>query len=125
VTPVWLVLPDPFSSRLFFDTGIVGGLFERFGERLELVLLDVGEQADAWPERAGAIRVTRPHDLAAGRVGVGEKIHRRMDRWLDRRIGFYPLSLRLSLRNGFHRERMRPGHPNWFLDPTLAGPLPR
>ena len=23
VTPVWLVLPDPFSSRLFFDTGIV------------------------------------------------------------------------------------------------------
>ncbi len=125
MTPVWLVLPDPFSSRLFFDTGIVGGLFERFGERLELVLLDVGEQADAWAERAGAIRVTRQRDLAAGRVGVGEKIHRRMDRWLDRRIGFYPLSLRLSLRNGFHRERMRPGHPNWFLDPTLAGPLPR
>jgi len=25
VTPVWLVLPDPFSSRLFFDTGIVEG----------------------------------------------------------------------------------------------------
>src|SRR2546430_5240307 len=22
-------------------------------------------------------------------------------------------------------ERMRPGHQNWFLDPTLAGPLPR
>ena len=26
MTPVWLVLPDPFSSRLFFDTGVVAGL---------------------------------------------------------------------------------------------------
>ncbi len=48
-----------------------------------------------------------------------------MDRWLDSRIGFYPLSLRHSLRHGFHSQRMRPGHSNWFLDPTLAGPLPR
>src|SRR5204862_4567273 len=37
----------------------------------------------------------------------------------------YPLSLRHSLRQGFHRQRMRPGHSNWFLDPTLAGPLPK
>ena len=41
--PVWLVLPDPFSSRLFFDTGIVATLRERLGERLELFLLDTGE----------------------------------------------------------------------------------
>ena len=54
-----------------------------------------------------------------------EKIWRRADAWLDRRIGFYPLSLRHSLRHGFHRQRMRPGHSNWFLDPMLAGPLPR
>jgi hypothetical protein len=125
VTPVWLVLPDPFSSRLFFDTGIVGGLSERLGERLELFLLDVGEQADAWAERAGEIRITRPHDVAGQRLRLPERIHRRADAWLDRQIGFYPLSLRLSLRHGFHQQRMRPGHPNWFLDPTLDGPLPR
>jgi CDP-glycerol glycerophosphotransferase (TagB/SpsB family) len=125
VTPVWLVLPDPFSSRLFFDTGIVADLHERLGDRLELFLFDTGEQAGAWAGRADGIRVTKPPDLVREGAPVREKIHRRADAWLDRQIGFYPLSLRLSLRNGFHRERMRPGHPNWFLDPMLAGPLPR
>jgi hypothetical protein len=125
VTPVWLVLPDPFSSRLFFDTGIVADLHARLGDRLELFLLDTSEQSDAWRERAGSIRVTRPDEFASTVPGIGEKAVRRADAWVDRRIGFYPLSLRHSLRNGFHRQRMRVGHPNWFLDPALAGPLPR
>jgi hypothetical protein len=125
VTPVWLVLPDPFSSRLFFDTGIVDDLRARLGDRLEMFLLDVGEQSDAWRERARDSRVTTRRDLEQERVGLPGKLHRRADLWLDRRIGFYPLSLRHSLRNGFNSERMRPGHQNWFLDPTLAGPLPK
>jgi hypothetical protein len=125
VSPVWLVLPDPFSSRLFFDTGIVARLRDRLGDRLELFLLDAGEQAPAWRERAGDSRVTRPEQLDSVDALLPEKLARRADRWLDRRIGFYPLSLRHSLRNGFHTQRMRPGHANWFLDPTLAGPLPR
>jgi CDP-glycerol:poly(glycerophosphate) glycerophosphotransferase len=123
-SPIWLVLPDPFSSRLFFDTGIVDRLRDRLGDRLELFLYDTGEQAEAWAERAGETRVTRPQDLSRARVPQREKAFRRADSWIDRKIGFYPLSLRLSLRKGFHRERMQPGHPNWFLDPTLAGPLP-
>jgi hypothetical protein len=125
VTPVWLVLPDPFSSRLFFDTGIVDDLHARLGSRLELFLLDTGEQSAAWRERAGSIRVTRPDELVSARPGLVERAARRGDAWVDRRIGFYPLSLRHSLRHGFHRQRMRSGHPNWFLDPDLAGPLPR
>jgi CDP-Glycerol:Poly(glycerophosphate) glycerophosphotransferase len=125
LTPVWLVLPDPFSSRLFFDTGIVDRLRAHFGDRLDLFLFDTGEQAAAWAERAAGTRITRPQDLIRDRVPLAEKVFRRADAWLDRRIGFYPLSLRHSLRHGFHRQRMRPGHANWFLDPTLAGPLPR
>jgi hypothetical protein len=124
VTPVWLVLPDPFSSRLFFDTGIVERLRDRLGDRLELFLFDT-TKAEAWMQRARGARVTWPQDLVRERVSLPEKVFRRADIWLDRRIGFYPLSLRLSLRHGFHRQRMRPGHSNWFLDPTLAGPLPR
>jgi hypothetical protein len=124
VTPVWLVLPDPFSSRLFFDTGIVDDLRGRLGNRLELFLFDVGEQAPAWRDRAGDVRVTTPRDLEDGRVGLPRKALRRADRWLDRRIGFYPLSLRHSLRHELNRERMQRGHQNWFLDPALAGPLP-
>jgi hypothetical protein len=124
VTPVWLVLPDPFSSRLFFDTGIVDRLRERLGDRLALVL-DAGEQTEFWTTRADGARIIRPAELVSTGAPLAEKVHRRGDRWLDERIGYYPLSLRQSLRYGFNRERMRPGHQNWFLDPALAGPLPR
>ena len=61
--PVWLVLPDPLSTRIFFDTGIVDGLRARLGDRLELFLLDTGEQADAWAQRAGDMRTTTADDL--------------------------------------------------------------
>jgi hypothetical protein len=122
VNPVWLVLPDLFSSRLFFDTGIVDRLQQRVGDRLELV---VEEGQQAWAERVSGVRVTPRDELMWSPVPLPEKAWRRADRWLDRRIGFYPLSLRHSLQHGFHRQRMRPGHSNWFLDPTLAGPLPR
>jgi hypothetical protein len=124
VKPVWLVLPDPFSSRLFFDTGIVSDLRDRLGERLELFLLDTSEQENAWSERAGNARVTRASDLNASPKRTPEKAFRRVDQWLDRRVGFYPLSLRQSLREGFNQGRLQPGHQNWFLDPELAGPLP-
>ena len=124
MNPVWLVLPDPFSSRLFFDTGIVADLRERLGERLELFLLDRSEHEAAWSERAGDARVTRPADLSTTAEHVPEKAFRRIDQWLDRQVGFYPLSLRQSLREGFNQGRMRPGHQNWFLDPGLSGPLP-
>jgi CDP-glycerol glycerophosphotransferase (TagB/SpsB family) len=122
LTPVWLVLPDPFSSRLFFDTGIVDHLRSRLGDRLALVL-DEGERE--WGERAPGIGVIARSELMPARVPALEKVWRRGDRWLDARAGFYPLSLRQSLRFGFNRGRLEPGHQNWFLDPTLAGPLPR
>jgi CDP-Glycerol:Poly(glycerophosphate) glycerophosphotransferase len=125
VTPAWLVLPDPFSSRLFFDTGIVGLLHDRLGGRLELFLLDRGEQAAAWRERADGLRVTAPADLQPAVLAPGRKALRRADGWLDRRVGFYPLSLRQSLREGFNRERLERGHENWFLNPANAGPLPQ
>ncbi|MGZ4412810.1 MAG: CDP-glycerol glycerophosphotransferase family protein [Gaiellaceae bacterium] len=124
MTPVWLVLPDPFSSRLFFDTGIVERLHDRLCERLELFLLDTSEQAGAWSERAGSLRTTTAAQLKPHGLGLPAKVARRTDAWLDRRIGFYPLSLRHSIRSGFNRERMQAGHQNWFLDPQLAGPLP-
>src|SRR5438270_13698578 len=82
-TPVWLVLPDPFSSRLFFDTGIVYGLRCRV-DHLELLLLDTGEHAAAGRERAGDVPVTTPHELAARRPPLTRKVFRRADRGLDR-----------------------------------------
>jgi len=122
---IWLVLPDPFSSRVFFDCGIVERLRERLGERLELILVQGADQAASWAGRAGGARVTLRDELLPLRVPLPERIRRRADIWFDSRIGFYPLSLRQSLRYGFNRERMQPGHSNWFLDPSRAGPLPR
>ena len=116
---LWLVLPDPFSSRLFFDTGIIGRLRSRLGDRLALVI-DAGDQTAFWAERAGDTCVIRPEELTTG----AEPVRRRVDRKLDGAIGFYPLSLRQSLRHGFNSERLQAGHQNWFLDPNRAGPLP-
>jgi hypothetical protein len=124
VTRVWLVLPDPFSSRLFFDCGIVALLRERLGERLELVLLQHESAAATWATKADGTRVTLRDELFPLRVPLGERVFRRADRWLDAKMGFYPLSLRHSIRFGFNKERMQPGHSNWFLDPQRAGPLP-
>ena len=62
MTPIWLVLPDPFSSRLFFDTGIVNALRARVGDRLELVL-DAGDQSVLWSERVADTRIIEPEDL--------------------------------------------------------------
>ena len=122
--PVWLVLPDPFSSRLFFDCGIVRGLRERLGTRLDVVLLQDPSDAAMWVARTGEGRVTVRDELLGGQLGLPERIVRRADRWLDGRMGFYPLSLRQSIRFGFNSERMEPGHSNWFLDTDRAGPLP-
>ena len=123
MTPVWLVVPDPFSARLFFGTGIVDRLGSRLDDRLEIIL-ERGEH-EVWRERAGGARVTVWDDLRPARVPLLRQAWRRADAWVDAQIGFYPLSLRHSLRRGFHRQRMQPGHSNWFLDPTLAGPLPK
>ena len=124
MTSVWVVLPDPFSSRLFFDTGIVDRLRERVGDRLALVI-DAGEDTAHWNERAGPTRVIPIDELAPDDGPLREKLLRRIDRKLDEAVGFYPLSLRQSVRHGFNRERMQPGHQNWFLDPSRGGPLPQ
>ena len=66
-----------------------------------------------------------PRQLVPERVSAVERLHRAVDRRLDRWLGYYPLAIRLSLRHGFHRERMAPGHENWMLDSSRVGPLPR
>jgi len=119
---IWLVLPDQLSIRLFFDTGIVAGLHERLGERLVAVFL---ADATEWEDRLGGVPALSAAELVPARVGSPEKVLRRVDRSLDRRLGYYPLAIRLNYRHGFHLERMQPGHPNWMLDSARAGPLPR
>jgi hypothetical protein len=123
--PVWLVLPDPLSARIFFDCGIVDRLQERLGDRLRVVFLMERAEVTEWSDRLVGVPVTYREELFPLRVGVAAKVWRRIDLWLDPRIGFYPLALRVSLRHGFHRERMQAGHRNAFLDPTRVGPLPR
>jgi hypothetical protein len=123
--PVWLVLPDPLSTRIFFDCGIVERLRERLGDRLEVVFLMERKDVAEWAPRLEGLPVTYRDELFPLRLHGVARVWRRVDAWLDERIGFYPLALRVNLRFGFHRERMQPGHQNWFLDPNRVGPLPR
>jgi hypothetical protein len=119
---VWVVLPDQLSTRVFVDTGILAGLSVRLDDAVAAVL--VGDGA-GWSEGTGGVRAIAAAELVSAHVSVAERIHRGMDRRLDGSIGYYPLAIRLSLRHGFHRERMAPGHENWMLDSSRRGPLPR
>ena len=121
---LWLVLPDPFPTRVFVDCKIVEKLADRLPGQVEVVLaLSAGDAAE-WAPRLGGVPWMLGADLFPRGVGLAERVARRVDFAFDRNAGYYPLSVRHSLRNGFHRERMRPGHPNLFLDSSLTGRLP-
>lgn len=122
--PVWLVLPDPFPTRVFVDCGIVEGLRERLGDRLSALLLLPRDEEEAFAGRLAGVRLLDRRTLLPSRVPPARRLHRRLDRALDDRFGFYPLAVRHSLRHSFHPERMRAGHDNWFLDPDRRGPAP-
>src|SRR5213083_2622749 len=61
-----------------------------------------------WESKLEGLRVTYREELFPLRVGGVPRVWRRIDRWLDERIGFYPLAIRVNLRFGFHRERVQP-----------------
>ena len=120
---VWFVLPDPFPTRVFVDCGIV----EKLADRLQPFARRVGPAAGRGTRRVprlGGVSWEAGEDLFPEDVGVIERAARRLDLALDRNVGYYPLSVRHSLRHGFNRERMRPGHPNIFLDSSRTGRLP-
>ena len=120
----WIVLPDLLSIRIFVDTGIVRGLDERLEGKLSAIFLVPRVAAADWARRLSGIDVAYGEDLAAP-DGLPDRALGRVDAWLDRRLGYHPLAMRLNYRHGFHTERMQPGHPNWMLDTDRDGPLPR
>ena len=122
---LWLVLPDPLPTRVFLECGIAEGLHGRLGDRLTVVPVLDRDELEPWEGRLAGYRVEQAASLTPGRVGPGERVLRRLDRLVDDAAGFFPLAIRTNLRHGFHAERMRRGHDNWFLDPERAGPLPR
>ena len=122
---LWLVLGDPLPNRVFFDCGIVERLHELVGERLVPVFPLHRKHIDPWLPRMEGLRVLDGEELMPYRVPFGERVVRRVDIFLDGRIGFYPLAIRHSQRHGFHSGRWVPGHDHVFLDPTRAGRLPR
>jgi hypothetical protein len=123
--PVWLVLADPLSTRIFLDCGIAERLAARFGPRLQPVFLFDRDETAAWAARFDGRDALLPRDLVPSSARPLERVRMRGDRWLDERFGYYPLAIRLNYRHGFHLERMQPGHGNWLLDSSRIGPLPR
>src|SRR5262245_52168364 len=122
---VWLLLVDPLPNRIFFDCGIVDALREALPDRLAAVFLVHGKHVKPWQGRLDGLPQIASDELMPVQVPFGERVVRRVDIELDRRVGFYPLAVRHSLRHGFHRDRWVPGHRNWFLDPDRVGPLPQ
>ena len=123
--PIWVVVADPLTARVFFDCGIVDGLEGTLDGRLRTAFTFRRADAEPWAARLPAeVAAYHVDDLYPAQVAPPERVLRRVDRWLDERIGYYPLAIRLNLRHGFHRERMAPGHRNYLLDSSRIGPLP-
>ena len=123
--PVWVVVADPLTARTFFDCGIMERLVARLGDRLRVAFTFRRADAEEWAARLPAgVPTFHADELAPDAVPFPERVVRRADRWLDERIGYFPLAIRLNLRHGFHGERMLPGHRNQLLDSSRVGPLP-
>ena len=120
----WIVLPDLLSIRVFVDAGILSGLDARLEGELAAVYLVPREAAADWVERVPEVSALDGESLTAP-AGRADRAMGGIDTWLDRRLGYHPLAIRLNHRHGFHAERMQPGHPNWMLDTDRDGPLPR
>jgi hypothetical protein len=119
----WLVFTESISARVLIDSGVVDALRTRVGGRLTLVEATRPGVLGPWREKL-ADEVVDLDAVAPLEAPLRERAARRIDRELDARIGFYPAAIRLNLREGFHGERMAPGHRNWFLDSDRVGPLP-
>jgi UDP-N-acetylglucosamine 2-epimerase len=122
---VWVVFVEPMANRVFFECGIVDRLRGAFPDRLEAVFLLHRKHSPAWLPRLEGIPVLGLEDVLPAEVPLLERVSRQVDSALDTRIGFYPLAIRHSQRNGFFRDRMARGHPVPFLDSSRVGPLPR
>ncbi len=121
----WVVLPDLLSIRVFFDAGILAGLRDRLNGELAAVFLVSASDAEEWAGRLGDTPTLDGSSLTATTHDVRERLSRRIDSSLDSQLGYYPLAIRLNYHHGFHLERMRAGHPNWMLDSSREGWLPR
>jgi hypothetical protein len=122
---VWLLLVDPLPNRIFFDCGIVDGLREALPDRLTAVWLVHKKHVRPWLDRTEGMQLLMKSELMPVRVPFRERVVRRVDIELNKRIGFFPLAVRHSFRFGFHEGRFVSGHPNFLLDPDRVGPLPR
>jgi hypothetical protein len=120
-----VVLPTPLALRTFFECGIVDRLRAHFGTGLALFYARDARDREHWLSRAGDTRVLLEEHLFPYTVPFAQRVARRVDNSLDRRIGLFPLGLRHSLRHGFNVERMQPGHKIPYLDLDRLGPLPR
>ena len=121
----WLLLVDPLPNRIFFDCGIVDALRRELDDRLAAVWLVHKKHIRPWVDASRGMPAVTKDDLMPVDVPLGERVARRFDIELDRRIGFFPLAVRHSFRHGFHEGRWVPGHRNFLLDPDRVGPLPR
>jgi hypothetical protein len=122
---IWLLLVDPLPNRIFFDCGIVDALRSALDDRMTAVWLVHKKHVRPWLDRSQGLPTLTKDDLIPVQVPLVERIARRVDIELDKRIGFFPLAVRHSFRHGFHEDRWMSGHRNYLLDPDRVGPLPR
>jgi hypothetical protein len=119
-----LVLSDSLSSRIFLSCGIVKGLKEKLKGNLDvLATFDLTTARNLW--NFDYVRWTTPDDikifqeaaLCSTRQCTKEEMRRlAVDRFLDKYIGYFPMTMRFNLSHGFMKERMTWGNKNPYLN---------
>ena len=122
---ILMVLADPLSSRIFFDSHIIRKLHEQLGDRLQVITPLPASEFEHWIAKLPGLHFLSDQSMVY-QVSFNflDRARSIVDRFLDARIGYFPLALRFNLHNSFHMERMTPGHKNAFLDLSRMGTLP-
>jgi hypothetical protein len=130
----FLILGDSISTRMFFECGIVSGLYEKLQGRLEVLpafdMELVRKEFDdnvtqKWLVGPDKKRMLSERDVLGKRVlSPYEQMRLALDKWLDDRFGYYSLAMRQNIKYRFNEERWRGGHKNPFLNPLRARPFP-
>ena len=120
-----VVLGCPISSRLFFESGILKGLEDRYPNRLITIATSGIIDPASYNDRFSKTRIMRYADVFNNKyLSFKNSILFHLEQFLDNKFGFYPLSIRFNLRHGFNVDRIKKGQTNYYWNYSKIGPLP-
>jgi len=129
-----IVFTDAFSTRLFFSSEAMrymadtlhGDLDVLFTFDLDLAAKRSNFEYRKWAKDFESLKMISQNTLLNGQTcSPKQKLRLMIDERFEDWFGYFRINMRLSLKYGFMKDRMRWGHSNPYLNPSLGYPFPR